>query len=1576
MAQIADKKGFDEGLDQDTEPRKVGGLRDAVNIRYGTTDNGNDGTAENTKGNLLIVNPNLPAGTNKCIGGFEDKRDLSIIFFNFNSNNDHGIYRFYSTTQTIEKLVVSSVLNFNLSSRINSCDLIDELLYWTDGDNSPRKINIDKANETAKKRKFNLYFGDDSGSGEAYFSFITDPNGNLVASWFFFAPTQDSLSELTKLYLANVPVAASAVAVFTSCQQFVEVEFTTVGGWDINIFCGANPSYSVAQNFYPGTFTDRFINRIKDPFQCEPLVEPKEDSSRKNNLVQNKVFQFRIRPIYDDNEKAVWSPYSDIPVIPSSCTNTTSASKLNYIELDFNDLDILDPDWISVIKGIEVSVREHNTGKLQHVQTLEQFEFLGSQGKFKFYNDSYYPEIDPAEAFKNYDAVARKVNSHEFVENRLFDGGLVEGYNPECIDASLALSYEIDPVVQTFNISGKLFIKSLYNVISDYVNFQPIHDTGAGVGFGGFMPVDVQNGYITDYDQQLPLGGFVMYLAGTGHYGVSQQNPPANGASVTSNNVWKSVPNFNTADLFPCGTTGQSDRKRIRCEIEDGNAFSRWKIAGVTPGKYVLRVASHRTTQSDLGGTSLAYQKTSTYTLLVGDFTQNECELEVMTNGDIVVGNSSSGFTTYSAGSDIGDTHIADMASPLWLMPRLTVVSGYVTDDDVTAPTPTTTELLSSTRIELAEVEIDWANSGLSLGIAFLILPPLAVFSAVIALWNAKKTYTDHNGFFFLSTPNIVTLGELDVVKVTSGTNILGPTKYNLNASAWTPPSGFGERTGIFRNTNANVTNSSRTFAQGFVVDSANNPVAGVNVTCTRGGFTVTDSNGQYSLPVYVSTTSAPAITRPDRLIFNLRGGCIASFSPSSIGPFNLAIPAVYNSSNLFLVTPSVVATIIGGGATTGLKRGGKFKWGIVYSDHALRDNDVNTNEDLELKIPFYTERTTPTGPIVGQSRPIVDWELKSLPPVWATHYQWVRTLNGNQGRFLQFILKTATYVDNNDIPAPPTQATQFKLDLGNIVDYKSQNLDSNVGYTFEEGDRAVLFRDASNNFFGDYYDLKIKGSNGGLLLYVDNILAIGVIPTGTLVEIYNPKKEAEIEKYYEIGECYEIGNPGTGLRYHKGLTQDQDPLNPVTTPATGTFQNGDVWYRFRTMPYDQFNVLNNPPNDFLSRFVEDASINDFYPSKDMSIGRFHIINKDGGEIIRPTAIRFSNVYIQNTKINGLSSFEGLNEKELDSNNGLIEKLIATQDVLLAIHNGSQINSMYIGKDVFRGLNTGQANIVALSESVIQKSYQYQGGVGTQHPQTVQIDEYGNVFGYDSNQGVVWMRTGQGIVPISDYKMISYFRNKSNVFYGLSTKNIIGAYDSYYGQYIITFEEIVPADDVVNPVIIPGETIAFSKEVGENGGWESRYLFLAESYGGGLNNTLASFKNGNFYLHHANPLYNNFYGVQYTSKIRRIFNQNPSDMKVFLYMSEEAKDAWKCPIIQTPEGQLSSLEYTDFENIENVHRADFLRDSNTPNVSNPIIFGDDLRSSVLDVELENDKTTLTTIYAVNVYSSLSQNTNK
>ncbi|HLG34041.1 MAG TPA: hypothetical protein VI757_04115, partial [Bacteroidia bacterium] len=668
MSQISDKKGFDAGLDQDTEPRKVSGLRDAVNIRYGTTDNGNDGTAENTKGNLLIVNPNLPAGTNKCIGGFEDKRDLSIIFFNFNSNNDHGIYRFYSTTQTIEKLVISSVLNFNTNSRINSCDLIDDLLYWTDGSNPPRKINIDKANETSKKRKFNIYFGNNVGNGEPYSLFINDPPGNTIASWATtITLTDKTLAEATKAFMAAIPANILTLMTFTSCQQFIEAEMNQIGAYTLNIIPSVqNPSYVVPQNFYPGTFTDRFINRIKDPFQCEPLVEPKEDDTRKNNLVQNKIFQFRKRPIYDDNEKAVWSPYSDIPVIPSSCTNTNSTSLLNYIEVDFNDLDILDSNWISVVKGIEVGVREHNTGKLQHVQTLEQFEFLGAQGKFKFYNDAYYPEIDPAEALKNYDAVALTVNSHEFVENRLFDGGLKEGYNPECIDASLALSFEKDPVVQTFNIPLRIFIRNLW-MSSSPIQFeqnQPIHNDGSGIGFGGFTAIDYANGYITDYDQSLPLSGFVVYLANTSHYAVSRQNAPtsANPPPVDSNNVYDSSGNFNVADAIPCsiGNSNYSNRKRIRCEILSGNSFSTATITGVSPGKYILRVASHKTTQADLGNISLSYQRTSTYTLGVCGGGQHECEIEVLANGSIVTPSG-----TFAPNTSIGDISIADLSSPV-----------------------------------------------------------------------------------------------------------------------------------------------------------------------------------------------------------------------------------------------------------------------------------------------------------------------------------------------------------------------------------------------------------------------------------------------------------------------------------------------------------------------------------------------------------------------------------------------------------------------------------------------------------------------------------------------------------------------------------------------------------------------------------------------------------------------------------------------------------------------------------------------------------------------------------------------
>lgn len=112
-------------------------------------------TAQNVKGNYAISNSSLPSGTNECLGAFDDKIKERIIWFNWNDGGANGIYVYTIQTNTITKVFLSltdsatDILKFNLDYPIASVALVyrtegeGDLLYWTDGYNRPRYLNLD-----------------------------------------------------------------------------------------------------------------------------------------------------------------------------------------------------------------------------------------------------------------------------------------------------------------------------------------------------------------------------------------------------------------------------------------------------------------------------------------------------------------------------------------------------------------------------------------------------------------------------------------------------------------------------------------------------------------------------------------------------------------------------------------------------------------------------------------------------------------------------------------------------------------------------------------------------------------------------------------------------------------------------------------------------------------------------------------------------------------------------------------------------------------------------------------------------------------------------------------------------------------------------------------------------------------------------------------------------------------------------------------------------------------------------------------------------------------------------------------
>lgn len=115
-------------------------------------------TAYNIKGNFLVNNSNLPAGTNENNGSFYDSVNHRILWFNWNSNGNHGLYQLTIQTGQITQIFrcglnsTTDILRLSRNYPVHSMAIVyrsegeGDLLYFTNGNaagtNRPRFFNL------------------------------------------------------------------------------------------------------------------------------------------------------------------------------------------------------------------------------------------------------------------------------------------------------------------------------------------------------------------------------------------------------------------------------------------------------------------------------------------------------------------------------------------------------------------------------------------------------------------------------------------------------------------------------------------------------------------------------------------------------------------------------------------------------------------------------------------------------------------------------------------------------------------------------------------------------------------------------------------------------------------------------------------------------------------------------------------------------------------------------------------------------------------------------------------------------------------------------------------------------------------------------------------------------------------------------------------------------------------------------------------------------------------------------------------------------------------------------------------
>lgn len=141
-------KSLDERLIPDGE------YIDAMNIRVGSTELSNVGSLENARGNLKISNILYDGDplnvTASCIGAFQDGVNDTIYWFIHSPDDevDMIVSMNVETGVVVYHVISTSVLNFSRENLINGINKIEDLLFFTDGFNPPRKINVKRSYPT------------------------------------------------------------------------------------------------------------------------------------------------------------------------------------------------------------------------------------------------------------------------------------------------------------------------------------------------------------------------------------------------------------------------------------------------------------------------------------------------------------------------------------------------------------------------------------------------------------------------------------------------------------------------------------------------------------------------------------------------------------------------------------------------------------------------------------------------------------------------------------------------------------------------------------------------------------------------------------------------------------------------------------------------------------------------------------------------------------------------------------------------------------------------------------------------------------------------------------------------------------------------------------------------------------------------------------------------------------------------------------------------------------------------------------------------------------------------------------
>ena len=484
-------------MNQDLDDRLIppGQYRSAQNVAISRSQGEDVGALENIEGNNIITNSDLASIPHlDVIGYFVDTSQNNVYLFytDYIDTSASGIDNFAPSTAncfiykfnnegngTFTKLVEGSFLNFSKNSPIYGISMIENLLFFTDYRNQPRKINVTTAAGN------NTYYQNEDQISVAKFApvnpvrFVDMAYNNKLKSTIS-NPSQEFLPiNIASTVSGNQTITNQVTIDNTGFTPIVGSRIISIGALALDEKIVVTGSTTTTINFSPTLSPAVNVLNNEDISFEAPNPDYDADWAGDPDYVKDRFIRFSYRFKFDDGEYSIMAPFSQSCFVPkqsgyfissqpsvdgnfarNDADQTYRSTVVSFMENNATQVDLnIEMPYANIetnlkVTEVEILYKESDQVAIKSVESIPieavntnmQANANSNVFTYKYLSTKPYKVLPEDQTTRVYDKVPVRAFSQETSSNRIIYGNFIDKHSsPDSLTYGLGFANKEKP---------------------------------------------------------------------------------------------------------------------------------------------------------------------------------------------------------------------------------------------------------------------------------------------------------------------------------------------------------------------------------------------------------------------------------------------------------------------------------------------------------------------------------------------------------------------------------------------------------------------------------------------------------------------------------------------------------------------------------------------------------------------------------------------------------------------------------------------------------------------------------------------------------------------------------------------------------------------------------------------------------------------------------------------------------------------------------------------------------------------------------------------------------------------------